>query len=210
MEGGGHGRRALGLHAVDLACGVQALDRTGDTRDEPATAHGDDHGLGMLELVHDLQADGALSRDDVLVVIGMHEGGARLLLQAHGLVVCVIVDAGDEAHLRSQAPGVLHLHDGGTVGHADHGPHAQAGGGQRHALGMVAGAAGDDAQGELLLGELVDLEVGASQLERARHLEVLGLEEEVGHLGDDVGGWDEVGPASDPLEDVGGMVDLVE
>ena len=121
----------------------------------------------------------------------------------------VVVGAGHEADLCAEAFGVLHLHDGGTVRHTDDALDAPAGGGQRHALRVVAGRTGDDAFLALLLGELADLIISAAYLEAAGGLQVLGLQVELAVLGQ-LGRFDEVGLACNVLQHEGGMVYFVE
>ena len=138
MEGAVHAGCALGLHAVDLDVRFEALDGKSHTRDQAASAHRDDDSVHIRQLVEDLQANGALARNDQLIVIGVDKGHARLRLQLHSLVVGVVIGAGHEADLSAQILGVFHFHDGGTIRHTDNALDAAAGGCQRHALGVVA------------------------------------------------------------------------
>ena len=209
VEGTVHAGGTLGLNAVDLDIGLQALDGKGHAGDEAAAAHRHDDGIDVGQLVQNFQTDGALPRDDLLIVVGVDEGHAGLLLQLHGLVVGVVVGAGYEADLCAEAFGVLHFHDGGTVRHTDDALDAPAGGGQRHALRVVAGRTGDDAFLALLLGELADLIISAAHLEAAGGLQVLGLQVELAVLGQ-LGRFDEVGLACNVLQHEGGMVYFVE
>lgn len=86
VPGGQRGRVRGGarrLHADDPHVGAQRLDRDGDARREPAPADADDDGAYLGALFEDLQADGALARDDVRVVEGVDEdrpGPFRVLL----------------------------------------------------------------------------------------------------------------------------------
>ena len=204
-----HAGCALGLHAVDLDVGLQALDGEGHAGDESAAAHRHDDGVHIGQLVENFEADSTLTGNDLLVVVGVDEGHARLFLQLHGLVVGVVVGTGYEADLRTEVLGVLHLHDGRAVRHTDDALDAAAGSGQRHALCVVARRAGDDALVALFFGELADLIISAAHLEAAGHLQVLGLEVELAVLGEP-GCLDEVGLAGYVLEDKGGMVDLIQ
>jgi hypothetical protein len=210
MEGIDHGRGALGLDAVDLARRLQVLDGTGDAGDEAAATDRHDHGIHIVERIHDLEADRALASDDILVVVGMYERGARLLLETHCLVVGIVVGARNEPHLGTEAAGVLDLHDRRAVRHADDALDAHVGGSQGHALGMVSGRAGDDALVERLLRKLRNLVVGTPQLEGAGDLEVLCLEIELVESRHKLRSSDEVGLSGNALEDIGCVVDLVE
>jgi hypothetical protein len=52
------------------------LDGAGDAADEPAAADGDDDGFEVGDLLQQLEADGSLPRDDLVVVKGVQEGEA--------------------------------------------------------------------------------------------------------------------------------------
>ena len=170
-----HAGGTCGLHAVHLALGAQALDGERHARDQAAAAHGHDHGIHILELVEDLQADGALACDHGIIVVGVNKGHAGLLLQLYSFIMGIVVGALDQANLCAQALGAFYLHDGCAIRHADYAFNAHAGGGQGHALRMVACAAGHNAVLALFFGELADLVVSAAHLEAAGHLQVLGF-----------------------------------
>ena len=163
------------LYAIDLDVGGDGLDGAGHAGDQSAAADGHDHRVHVAHFVHDFQTDGALAGDDVLVVKGVDEGVALLLFQLQGLVVGVVIHAGDEADLRAVALGGLHLGDGGGVRQADQGGNAALAGSQRHALGVVAGGAGDDALSLFLIGEHGDFVAGAAKLKGTGLLQALGL-----------------------------------
>ena len=209
MQAAVHAGGTLGLHTVDLDLGAQALDGKGHAGDQAAAAHGHNDGIQIRQLVKDLQTNGALTCNDLFVIVGVDEGHAGLGLQLHGLVVGIIIGAGHQTDLRAQALGIFHLHNGGTVRHTDDAPDAPAGGGQSHALCVVAGRAGDHALFALLPGELADLIIGSPHLEAAGHLQVLGLEVEVAVLGE-LGRFNQVGLAGNVLEHKGGVVDLIQ
>ena len=139
----------------------------------------------------------------------MDEGHAGFGLQLHRLIVGVVVGAGHQADLGPQVLGVLHLHDGGAVGHADNALDPLPGGSQGHALGVVARRAGNDALAPLLFRQLADLVVSAPDLEAAGHLEVLGLEVEAAVFGQQRR-LDQVGAACDLFQDKGGVVDFIQ
>ena len=209
MQAAVHAGGTLGLHTVDLDLGAQALDGKGHAGDQAAAAHGHDDGIQIGQLVKDLQTNGALTCDDLFVIVGVDEGHAGLGLQLHGLVVGIIIGAGHQTDLRAQALGIFHLHNGGTVRHTDDAPDAPAGGGQSHALCVVASRAGDHALFALLPGELADLIIGSPHLEAAGHLQVLSLEVEAAVLGE-LGRFNQVGLAGNVLEHKGGVVDLIQ
>ena len=167
------------LHAVDFYLGTQALDGKRHAGNQTAAADGHDDRIHIGQLVEDLQADGSLPRDDQLVVIGVDEGHAGLLLQFHGAVMGVVVGALDQLDLCAQPLGAFHFHNGGTIRHTDNALDAHAGGGQRHALRVVARRAGDDALGTFFRRKLADFVVRAAHLEAAGDLQVLSFQVEV-------------------------------
>ena len=175
VEGMLHAGGTGSLHAVDLYLGAQALDGKRYAGDQAAAADRHDDRVHIGQLVEDLKANGPLPCNNKLVIVGVDEGHAGLLLQLHSAVVGIVVGALDQLDLCAEALGALYLHNRGAVRHTDHAFNTHAGGGQRHALCVVAGRAGDDALGTLLPAELADLVVSAAHLEAARDLQVLGL-----------------------------------
>ena len=204
-----HTGGTLGLYAVHLDLRAQSLDGKGNAGDQSAAAHRHHHSVHIRQLVKDLQADGTLPGDDLLVIVGVDKGHVVLLLQLHGLVVGFVVGAGHKADLRAQIFGVLHLHQGRAVRHTDNAADAAPGSRQRHALRMVARRAGNDALGALLLGKLADLIISAPHLKAAGGLQVLGLKVQLAVLGQ-LGGFDEVGLSRHVLQHKGGVVDLIQ
>ena len=187
VDGVVHAGGAGGLNAVDLHMGGDRLDGAGHAGDQSAAADGHQNRVHVAHFVHDLQTDGALTGDDVLIVEGVDKGVAVLLLQLQSLVVGVVVDTGYQADLGTVALGGLYLGNGGGIGQADQGGNAALAGGQRHALGVVAGGAGDDTLGLFLIGKHSDFIAGAPKLERAGLLQALGLQVEGAVLGNAVG-----------------------
>ena len=209
VEAAVHAGGTLGLYAVDLYLRPQALDGKGHAGDQAAAAHRHDDCIQIRQLVQNFQTDGALACNDLLVIVGVDKGHAGLFLQLHGLVVGIVVGAGHQTHLCAQILGVLHLHDGRTVRHADDALDATAGGGQRHALRMVAGRAGNDALGAFFGRKLADLIVSTAHLEAAGGLQILSFQVELAVFGQ-LGGLDEVGLAGNVLEHKGGVVDFIQ
>ena len=204
-----HTRGKLGLHTVDLHVGVEMLDGIGHAREQSAAADGDDDGLYVGELVEDLQTDGALPRDDLVIVEGMDEGSPRLLDETASFFISIIVGSGNEANLCPECLGGLYLADGCAVGHTDGGFNAHAGGGQGNTLGVVACATGDDTRLFLLVSKLADLIVSTTELEATRDLKVFGLQIQ-GVVGGQLLRQDEVGLAGNGLEDEGGLLDIIQ
>ena len=134
-----HARCAFGLYAIDLYLGVERLHGKGDARDQSAAAHRHHDGLNVGQLVEQLQTDGSLARNDVLVVEGMNEGVAVLVAQLQCFLVGIVVDARHEAHLGTQPLCCLHLADGCALGQADERFYAHGRSAERHALRVVSG-----------------------------------------------------------------------
>ena len=198
-QGFGHAGRAGGLHADDAAVGLQALHGVGEAGDEPTAADGHEDHVHIRQLLQNLQADGALAGHDAVIVEGMDEGEALLVPQAHGLSVGIVVHAGDEDHVRAIAAGGLDLGKGRALRDAYRGLDAHIAGGEGHALGVVAGGAGDDAALLLLVGKGGDLVVRAPELERAGLLQAVGLQVKV-TAGDDAFRLDHRRPIDDGLQ----------
>ena len=105
----------------------------------------------------------------------MDEGRTGLLLQAQRLLIGIVIRALGQNNLRTQTLCRLHLADGSAVRHADDAADPLMGRRQGNALGVVPGAAGDDAGGLLLLRQLADLIIRTPQLEAAGDLKVFRL-----------------------------------
>ena len=118
----------------------------------------------------------------------MDEGQTLLVPQAHRFGIGVVVHPGHQHHVGAVAAGGFDLGDGRTLGDTDGGPDAHVAGGIGHALSVVAGGAGDDAAGLLLVGEGGNFIVRAAELERAGLLQAVGLEVEVAARDDALGG----------------------
>src|SRR5690606_19428555 len=177
-----------------------------DAGEEPAAADGDEDGADVGPVFQDLEPDGALARDDVRVVERRDHGEAAL--RGDGFGPCPPLDGGRAfAHdLGTEPSSALDLDLRCGDRHHDDGGDAEAPGGERHGLRVVAGRVGDDACPAERLGQPRDHGVGAPQLERAATLEVLALEADLGAdlLREPVGG-EERGTdddAADPLRGV--------
>ena len=124
----------------------------------------------------ELEADGALPRDDLLVVIGMDEDQAFALRHLAGEHRGAVDAVALQQHPRAEALGALHLVEGRALGHDDGGGNGEALGVIGDALGMIAGGHGDDAGLGLLRRQAAQLVAGAAVLERAGELLVLQLQ----------------------------------
>ena len=174
-----HGGHRCRLNADDLDVRAHGLDRDRNAADQSAAADGDDDLFHIGHLIQDLQPDGTLTRDDIGIVEGMGKGIALFPGKALRFPGGVVIDSRDQDDLGAVAPCRLHLQDGCALRHTDDRLDPETGGGQGDALGVVAGAAGDDAAGGLFGGEVADLVVGAADLEGSGLLKVLRLNEQI-------------------------------
>ena len=170
-----HAGSAGCLNAVYLNGRPDGFDGIGNAGDQSTAADGDDHRVQIVQSVDDLQTDGTLARDDMLIVKGLDKGVAVLLLQLQCPVVGIVVAAFHQADLGTVGLGGLDLGDGSRIRQADQRGNAVFGGSKGNALSMVACGTGDNAFGPLLLREHGDLIAGATELEGACILQILRL-----------------------------------
>ena len=154
------------------------LHRRGDAGGQAASAHAHDDRADVGALLEDLQPDGALPGDDVRVVerVDQHRPGPRGVLP--GRDQAVVDGLAELLDLRAVPASRHQLGDRRSQRHVDLGLDAEHLRRERDALGVVAGARGDDAGRPLGLGQPGHPGVGAADLERAGPLEVLALEED--------------------------------
>ena len=63
-----------------------------DTRDQPATAYGYEHGIWwLLQLAQYFCTNGALARDNVGIIKGVDKDQAMLFCHAQGMLIGIIV-----------------------------------------------------------------------------------------------------------------------
>ena len=175
VQGGRQGRGARGLDANDADLGVVELGEGRDAAGQAAAAHGHEDGIDKGQLLDDLHGDGALAGGHTGVVEGRDVGQAALFGQLDGAGLGVVKDVAVQDDLGAVALGAVDLDERRGGGHDHDRAGARVGGRVGDALGVVAGAGGDDAAVKLFLGKLRDLVVGAAQLVGAGALHVLGL-----------------------------------
>ena len=107
----------------------------------------------------------------------MDEGHAAGGLEAAGLLVGLVVGVAVQHHLSAEGRHGPHLHLRGGERHHDHRPAAKLAGGQRNALGVVAGTGGDHPPLQLSRGKMHHAVVGPPQLEGEHRLQILPLEQ---------------------------------
>ena len=79
--------RALGLHADDLYAGVDLLDARGHTGKQSAAAGRHDDDVRRGQVAEDLEAECALTGNDLGVIVGVQERGVLLLADLAGFGV---------------------------------------------------------------------------------------------------------------------------
>ena len=174
-----HGGQPRRLCSNDFDLRIRLLDRAGDAADEPAATDGNDDGLEAGNLFEQLKSDGSLARHDGGIVEGMDEGHVLRGADAAGLFIGLVVVGSVKNDLGAEATGRGDLDQRRRERHHDEGANASRGRMIGDSLSMIAGAGGDDAQGSLLRSEQSDAVQCAALLERAGHLQVLELEEDL-------------------------------
>ena len=86
-----------GSTPMTRVAGSQLLDRGADARDQPSPADADHDHVDLRQVLDDLQADGALARDDTRIVERVQEEQAALVAQL--------------LHPRERVPDVLAVED---------------------------------------------------------------------------------------------------
>jgi hypothetical protein len=152
-------------------------ERERDARGEPAAPDRDEDRLGLGCLLRELEPDRALARDHARVLERVHERRVRSLdvrlRRRDGRLEAL----SHELDHPSVGRGRLDLRHRRVLGHEDRGPAAGLACGPRDRLPVVPSARRDDPGLALPRAERRDRVVRAADLEGARALEVLGLEQ---------------------------------
>ena len=137
LQGRGQRRHLGRLHPDELHFGFMRFDGHRHARGQPPAPHRQDHGVHPGQVLDDLEAQGALAGDHLGVIKGVNEGiplGHQGLGPLQGLPQVPAM----EDHFGAVALGGQLLGNGGPLGHDDGGRKAQLGGGEGHALAVVA------------------------------------------------------------------------
>ena len=172
----------IGVHRLDpddLDAGLHALEVRRDAGDQPAAADRHEYGIDRLRrLAQDFDADRALPRDHIGVVVRMDEGQPAAAAEPGGerigFVVRIAVQ--DDAGAARDDRVDLDLRRGDR--HDDRRAALQALRGECHALGVIARRRRDDTALQLRRRQLRHLVIGAAQLEGEHGLHVLALEQQ--------------------------------
>ena len=199
------------MHAHDAHPRLHGSQRERDSGSQAAPADRDHDGLDVRHLVDDLEPDRPLARDHLLVLVGMDEGGAgRLDVRQRGGQRLLEARAA-ELRLGAVVLRRLDLRHRGVLRHEDRRLDPGIARRPRDCLAVVARARRNDARALLALREGRDLADRPANLERARALEVLGLQADVaaGQLRECLRAVDR-GDARDPVEPPARLLDLAQ
>ena len=157
--------------------GPALLERHRDPCGKASATDRNEHGLCVRSLLGELEPDRPLARDHALVLEGVDERRARALdvrLRRGDRFLEALADELGLAAVRARGLDLRHRR---VLRHEDRRRDPRFARRPRDRLAVVAGARGDDARATLRLAERRDRVVRAADLERARPLEVLRLEE---------------------------------
>ena len=176
-----HGGGFLRFDANDADVGPQPFDIGGNAGSQAASAHGHIDGAeiaGML--AEQFERNRALPGDNVGIIEGVDDDIAVAFGQFGGMGAGGIEAVAEKDNLAAQPPHRADLDRRGGGGHDDNGTHAQPGGREGDALGVIARRGANDAALALSGGELAHAVVGATDFEGEDRLEIFAVEEDVG------------------------------
>ena len=127
-------------------------------------------------LLDELQADGALTGDDGVVIEGVHEGEVLSLTAADGLFERFVVIRAVQNHIGAIAARRRDFDKRRSQRHANLGADAELAGVVGHALGVVSGRGGNHAPSAFFGTQREQLVQRAALFESARALEVVELQ----------------------------------
>jgi hypothetical protein len=134
-----HRRIKRTFDANDLDCGFYGVRGDGVPGDQPAATDRDDENLQIGRVFQHFQRNGALTGDNVRIVIGMDPDQVLLLSDFLGAQLRLRQRLSAEYNAGAMRLGRLHLHERRRDRHDDGGGNAQAPSMIGHRLGMVAG-----------------------------------------------------------------------
>ena len=126
-------------------------------------------------LVHNLHANGALTRNHIHIVIGRDIDQSLLFTQLLGMQRRFIIVVAKQHHLGAAIPHRIHFDAGRISAHNDGGANTQLLRRNSHALGVVARRGGNHPDGLLLFCQLSHFVVGPAQLKTVDRLHVFAL-----------------------------------
>src|SRR5215469_2657183 len=128
----------LGFHADNFRSRSAELDGAGYTADLTSAADRHKNELDVWAVFENLEAYGSLASNDVLVVVGRHDGVAMLARQLLRLLHAVSAPRTDENDFRSQCGRTVDLDPGSIAWHDDDRFYAHGAGSVCDALSVVS------------------------------------------------------------------------
>jgi hypothetical protein len=175
-----HGRIEPAFDADDLDRRVCAARGDGIAGDQPAAADRDDENVEVGRVFQHFERDGALTGDDVRIVVRMHPDQIALGRDRLGARLRFGERLAVEHDVGAMRLGGFDFHERRRHRHDNGGGDIQAPGVIGHRLGMVAGRHGDDAAAALFGRQGGELDAGAALLERIGDLQILVFDEDLG------------------------------
>jgi hypothetical protein len=170
-------RASIGLNADQPDLRPARPQRQRDTRREPAAADRDHNRLDLRKLFCELEADRALTGDHVWILEGVDERRAGFFRELTRRGERLLESDPDQLDPPTVVPRRVDFGHRRLVRHEDRRLDPGLACRPGHGLSVVARARRDDSGGPLGLAERGDSIDRASDLERARPLKVLGLEQ---------------------------------
>ena len=156
------------------------MGRDGAASHQAAAADGHDQNVQIRHILKQFQGHRALTGDHVRVVEGGYEQFAGFLGMGQGGIPRGVEIDAFQNDLCAQVLGPPDLGEGGAFRHVDGRRDVQSPGVIGHALGVVTGRGGDDAARTFVIRQAAQLDPGATDLERARDLQILQLQINIG------------------------------
>ncbi len=141
----------FGLHANHLDLGIRNLQTGRDSADQPAAADGTEDGFDVWQILQNFQRDGALSGDDLFVVVGRDDLVVVLLREFFRLGFAFVAAGTNKDDLRAVASGSFDLDLWRVLGHHYDGFRAEFASRVRDALCMISARVSDDSATALLI-----------------------------------------------------------
>ena len=169
---------STGSTPMILILRIQIFRVERDAGDESAAADRHEDRVDLAaRLPQDLHRDGALPRDHVRIVEGMHERQIALAHDGLRVLVRAVVFVAVQHHFATEIAHRAHLDVRRGLRHHDDRGNAAALRRQRHALRVIAGRRADHAALGDRIRQVRNLVVRAAQLEREHRLQVFALEQ---------------------------------
>ena len=190
----------FGFDTDDFHLGIRQLDGGGDAGDEASAADGSEDGFNFRKFLENFETNGALSGNDVFVVVGRHDDVSMLGGEFFGSGFALVGAGADQNNFRSEFRGGLALDLRGVVRHHDDRFRFQRARSVGDTLRVISARIGDYAAIPFFVRQRSDLVVSATELEGADGLLVLGLQEKTSRVFGTGLEFDEAGAFGDAVE----------